>query len=266
MATVSGPHRVVDERSAGQADGSSQNANRLTIEELAARSGMTVRNIRAHQARGLLPAPEIRQRVGYYGQEHLARLELIQELQAEGFNLKGIKRLLERTQGSSRDLLGLTRAVTEPFETEEPQAFTAAELLERLGPEADPEALRKAEQLGLVVEIGPDRFEAPTPSLLDAAEQVVRRGVPLRDALGVLEEVQRRCDSISRAFVDLFLDHVWRPVAEGEASEERWSDVREAIEDLRPLATRVTAAVFGQRMTRAVEEAFGKELRRRSGI
>ena len=45
--------------------------NDLTIEQLAAQSGMTVRNIRSHRARGLLPAPEVRDRVGYYGPEHL---------------------------------------------------------------------------------------------------------------------------------------------------------------------------------------------------
>ena len=39
----------------------------LTIEQLAAETGMTVRNIRAHQARGLLDPPEVRLRVGYYG-------------------------------------------------------------------------------------------------------------------------------------------------------------------------------------------------------
>src|SRR5687767_10405553 len=65
----------------------------LTIEQLASETGFTVRNIRAHQARGLLPPPEVRARVGYYGDEHVARLQLIQELQADGFNLKGIKQL-----------------------------------------------------------------------------------------------------------------------------------------------------------------------------
>ena len=69
--------------------------NDLTIEELAAKTGMTVRNIRSHRARGLLPAPEVRDRVGYYGPEHLDRLRMIQELQGDGFNLKGIERLLE---------------------------------------------------------------------------------------------------------------------------------------------------------------------------
>ena len=59
----------------------------MTIEQLSARSGITVRNIRSHRARGLLPPPEVRDRIGYYGPEHLNRLRLIQELQGEGFNL-----------------------------------------------------------------------------------------------------------------------------------------------------------------------------------
>ncbi len=38
----------------------------MTIRELAERTGMTVRNIRAHQTRGLLPPPVVRGRTGYY--------------------------------------------------------------------------------------------------------------------------------------------------------------------------------------------------------
>ena len=69
-------------------------AHDLTIEQLAAEVGMSVRNIRNHHSRGLLPAPEVRARVGYYGPEHVARLRLILDLQADGFNLASIERLL----------------------------------------------------------------------------------------------------------------------------------------------------------------------------
>jgi DNA-binding transcriptional MerR regulator len=68
-------------------------SNTLTIEQLAAASGMTVRNIRSHQARGLVSPPEVRVRVGYYGAEHREQLRIIQDLQADGFNLRGIERL-----------------------------------------------------------------------------------------------------------------------------------------------------------------------------
>ena len=91
--TASGEHR----------DGA-ESPNQLTIEQLAAQSGMSVRNIRSHQARGLLPPPEVRLRVGYYGPEHLAQLRLIRDLQAEGFNLAGIKRLLDDTQSTAERL------------------------------------------------------------------------------------------------------------------------------------------------------------------
>ena len=39
-------------------------AREMTIDELARATGMTVRNIRAHQSRGLLPPPEVRARTG----------------------------------------------------------------------------------------------------------------------------------------------------------------------------------------------------------
>ncbi len=94
--------------------------NTLTVEQLAAESGMSVRNIRAHQARGLLPPPEVRQRVGYYGPGHVTRLQLISQLQADGFNLKGIERLLEGASGeASESIMSFRRAVTEPFESEQ---------------------------------------------------------------------------------------------------------------------------------------------------
>src|SRR3984957_17592232 len=98
--------------------------NDLTIEQLAAEVGMSVRNIRNHHSRGLLPAPEVRARVGYYGADHVARLRLILDLQADGFNLAAIERLLSGSDGLAERLLGLRHAVTTPFEAETPEVVT----------------------------------------------------------------------------------------------------------------------------------------------
>src|ERR687897_2043584 len=103
----------------------------LTIDELARRTGMTVRNIRAHQSRGLLPPPEVRGRTGYYGSEHVARIELIKELQADGFNLEAIRRLLESAGGSTDQVLRFTRVVAASFEEEQPEVTDLAGLRER---------------------------------------------------------------------------------------------------------------------------------------
>ncbi|HEV3055931.1 MAG TPA: helix-turn-helix domain-containing protein, partial [Solirubrobacteraceae bacterium] len=103
--------------------------NTLTIEQLAAETGMSVRNIRSHQARGLLAPPEVRLRVGYYGPDHVARLRLIRDLQEEGFNLNGIKRLLDdEGTGTEERLQRFKRALTStPFD-ERAQTATTAQL------------------------------------------------------------------------------------------------------------------------------------------
>src|SRR3954464_15508888 len=87
------------------ADGDGESANELTIDDLAREMGLSVRNVRSHQARGLLPPPEVRGRIGYYGPEHVSRLHLILELQAEGMKLEGIRRLLEASAGREDGLL-----------------------------------------------------------------------------------------------------------------------------------------------------------------
>ncbi|HEY8466469.1 MAG TPA: MerR family transcriptional regulator [Solirubrobacterales bacterium] len=250
----------------GEDGDASSSPNQLTIEQLAHETGMSVRNIRAHQARGLLQPPEVRQRVGYYGPEHVARLRLIQELQADGFNLKGIERLLEGAHASSERLLHLKRAITAPFESEQPEVLTLEELQEMFGDQATPEALEKAVKLGLLVPMADDeRFEAPSPSLIATAREVMGHGVPLLAALEVVERVQKRCGAVAQEFVELFLKWVWRPFEEAGHPEERWEQVVESIERLRPIASDVLVAIFKQTMTEYVDRAFGEELGRITG-
>ncbi len=235
----------------------------LTIDQLARETGMSVRNIREHQARGLLPPPEVRARTGYYGAEHLSRIQLITELQAEGFNLKGIARLLEDAHGVTDRLVAVRRAVTEPFESERPQVFSVEELGARFG-EQEPEAIDKAVKLGALVPLGDERFEAPSPSLLDAAEEVVKRGASLDTALAVLGQMEHHSKEIAKSFIRLFIDEVWKPFVAAGYPEDRWSEVLESIERLRPIASQALLATFHQTMTREVQDAFGKELARYS--
>jgi DNA-binding transcriptional MerR regulator len=244
-------------------DEAGQHENDLTIEQLSAESGMTVRNIRSHRARGLLPAPEVRDRVGYYGAEHVARLRMIQELQSEGFNLKGIERLLEQSPGPAEQFLSFKRALGASFETEEPQSFTREELIERFGTDSD-DALKQAIEAGGLVPLGDDRYEARVPSLLDAAEGVLAQGVPLNHALVVLSKVQDRCKSVAREFVRLFLEDVWKPFEEAGYPEEQWPEIRAALDQLRPLSTQALMGIYQMTMSDEVDAAFGKQLERLS--
>jgi DNA-binding transcriptional MerR regulator len=238
--------------------------NQLTIEQLAAQSGMSVRNIRSHQARGLLPPPEVRTRVGYYGPEHVAQLRLIRDLQADGFNLAGIKRLLDDTQGTAERLMRFKESLTE--HREHAETLTLAELGRRfrVSSERAARVLAQAEQLGVLVPAGEGRYEVPSPSLLAVAEEVVGRGIPLEAALGVFEELERHCDAVARAFVKLFVTQVWRPFQRADMPAERWPEIDRAIERLRPLATDALLAIFSRRMESQIEAAFGEITQRLS--
>src|SRR3954466_13699087 len=97
----------------------------LTVEQLAYETGMSVRNIRKHQSRGLLPPPEVRARTGYYGPAHVARLRLIQEMQAEGFKLSAISRLIGEHGADADRFVGLRQAVTAPSPPRRPRSTAA---------------------------------------------------------------------------------------------------------------------------------------------
>jgi len=244
-------------RAAPAARGAPAPRNELTIEQLAGEVGMSVRNIRNHHTRGLLPAPEVRSRVGYYNADHVARLRLIQDLQADGFNLAAIERLLSGSDGLAGRLLGLRRAVTAPFEPETPEVLTAAELEQRFGAVSAKDTERVL-KLKLLVALGDDRFEVPSPALLSAAEEVMALGISLHAALALVERVSRDCDSISRAFTRLFLKELWEPFERAGQPEERWDELIAAVGALRPLASEALLALFKQTMTAQLEGAFGK--------
>jgi DNA-binding transcriptional MerR regulator len=234
----------------------------LTVEQLAYETGMSVRNIRNHQSRGLLPPPEVRARVGYYGPEHVARLRLIQEMQAEGFKLSAISRLIGEHGEDADRFVGLRQAVTAPFATEAPEVYERAELVEKFGTDDD-RLIEKAKKLGLLIEIGEDRFEAPSPALIRAAEEVLAMGIELPDALAVIEKLDRNAQSSARTFVELFVEKVWKPFDDAGRPEEGWEEIIAAIGRLRPLAFDALTATFRLSLTTEIEKAFGEVLERR---
>jgi DNA-binding transcriptional MerR regulator len=235
--------------------------NALTIDELARATGMTVRNLRAHQSRGLLPPPAVRGRTGFYGAEHVARVELIRELQTEGFNLEAIRKLLDSAGGKSAEVLRFTRAVREPFEDEEAEIVTVEELAEQFGAD-QPDLLARAQKLGLLRPLGDGRYEQLSPRLARAGAELASLGVAPADSLELVGRIRRHADSVAQAFVRTFIDRIWKPFDEAGRPEERWPEVREALERVRPLAADAMLSVFQLAMSDEAEKAFGRELER----
>ena len=233
----------------------------LTVEQLAYETGMSVRNIRNHQSRGLLPPPEVRARTGYYGPDHVARLRLIQEMQAEGFKLSAIERLIGQHGADADRFVGLRQAVTSPIAEEAPEVLTGEELTDSFGT-YECRLLEKTQKLGLLVPLGEGRFEAPSPALLLAAEDVLRMGIPLAAALAAIEKLNRSSKSAARTFAELFLEELWKPFDEAGRPDEGWSAITESIERLRPLALEAMNANFRMILTEEIEKAFGEALER----
>ena len=154
----------------------------LTIDELAARAGVTVRTVRFYSSRGLLPAPRLRGRLGLYGAEHLARLDLIRELQTLGFTLSAIERHLQRIpEGSSPDELALQRALIAPWTDDHAEELDRHELDRRAGRHLDDDLVERLVELGILKRIDdPDKLQLPSPAMLGVGLQILDMELPLQ--------------------------------------------------------------------------------------
>ncbi|MEV5882251.1 MerR family transcriptional regulator [Streptomyces sp. NPDC052020] len=146
----------------------------LTIDELAARAGVTVRTVRFYGTKGLLPPPALGpRRVGRYGREHLARLALIEELQHQGMTLAAIERRLRRLPpGLSAEDLAIHRAVVASWAPDAVETVTPKELGRRAGRPLTGEEVERLAAMGVVERDG-DAYRVDTGLL--------RLGVELLD-------------------------------------------------------------------------------------
>lgn len=209
----------------------------LTIDELAARVGMTVRNIRAHQSRGLVPPPRLVGRTGYYGTEHVHRLDRIRQLQDEGLNLAAVARLIDDDR--------LAEVAAAPFTADVPVRYPVAEVVERLGlVRADPEVGRAIE-LGLLALDG-DEVVVELPRLLEVAFELADQGVPLSAMLDVVAEVRQTSAQVARAFLRLADAHLVEQVVVDTGGE--FDAITRAVEALQGQAQVALDALFNQAM------------------
>ena len=233
---------------------------RLTVDELARAVGMTVRNVRAHQSRGLLPPPLVEGRVGFYNADHVARLQLIQDMQADGFNLRAIRHALDRIPaGAAAEVRALRREVVEPWTPEESAVATRDELAALFGAEDDA-ALEQSFADGVLRDLGDDRVEVRSPALVQAGAQLRELGVPLDALIAMQSALVEHAQGVSQLYVELFLEHVWRPFVAAGQPEDRWPAVHAALTQMQPLASQALLAVLRVAMQDAVSTALETEL------
>lgn len=211
---------------------------------------MSVRNVRAHQSRGLLPPPERRGRVAYYGAAHERALRRIQELQAAGYNLTAVTALMRQQDA---DVAALQRLVLAPLLEPDEVRLSWSELAEMFETRPSRDRRRKALAAGLLEQTSDGEVVAPSRRLIEGARTLLDMGVPLDAVFELQVEISSKTQDIAHRFVETCLRCALEPFGGDEVPVERWDDVRERFELLRRQMASVLAATFSVNVRRATE-------------
>lgn len=244
-----------------------------TVEELAARTGVSVRNIRAYQTAGLLPPPRLRGRLGLYGPAHQGKLELIRDLRAQGFRLDAIKGMLSQTPDGAWSEYSLISDLfsTTFFTVETPRRKGLSEMAAHWGTEATPEQKERLRKNGLYRQIGPDEVEMLSPSLERIGIQLAELNVPLDTVLDLQDVLIRHCRAVARHYVEELFLNLAQGIAAAQAEAQARglppdpqviAPMRALFERLRPLAIGSISAAFPVVLQQEFDRAIQKQLKK----
>ncbi|TSD99592.1 MerR family transcriptional regulator [Skermania sp. ID1734] len=229
------------------------------IDDLAREAGMSVRNVRVYQDRGLLPPPRREGRTGWYNESHLARLDLIGRMLDRGYTFATISELLTAAQYGMRveEVLDTDRLDTSRPSYTQDATLTLEELREVFGSEQFEQNVQRALKAGLVREESGNRYRIANERLLEAARLLFDAGVPMAEIIDQAGAVRRDLVDIANRFVKLVTDRYLpadgRPVALDEF----------AVNEIAELVTKARATVHdvvNSLLLDAMEEAIAQGL------
>jgi DNA-binding transcriptional MerR regulator len=252
VTPASSPDASDDRSRAGRVE---QQHELLTVDQLAERSGISVRTIRFYAGRGLLPAPMLRGRLGLYGPEHLGRLKLVSELSGLGFTLAAIEGYLARLPESLSPVeLELQRALLVPWVPERLEVVSMAELTRRTGRQLSAAELELLEVLGALE-------RRPDGSILLHGAAALDTAVASLD-IGISPEVLHRLHSVivlhttalAEDLMTLFQTDVLQPYRDrGRPAAER-ARLREVYTRMKPITVQGVITAFGRAVNRTIRE------------
>ncbi|HEY8073477.1 MAG TPA: MerR family transcriptional regulator [Labilithrix sp.] len=213
----------------------------LTIDDLASSSQVPSRTIRFYQSKGVLPKPEIRGRVAYYGEPHLDRLKLIAQLQDRGLQIDAIREVLTRVDRGEVDVtdwLGIDAQLREPWVDDKPTTVGEDQVYEivgrrRVGLLADLLRSKLVERRGHV-------YLVPSPALLTIAGRLEAAGVDIVEAVKGGELLKKHLERAARDLIELF-------VKRGDMIVDP-----ELVAAVRPAVLDAVHLVFAQAMEREI--------------
>lgn len=207
-------------------------AEHLTIDELAARTGVPSRTIRFYQAKGVLPSPRRDGRVAYYDQTHVERLEVVGKLQDKGLHLRAIRDVVTRRDLDGTAIqkwLGVGERLGE-LAGDAPRLLSEEEIKQFLG-DPPPGIIGRLVRHGGVTVEGEGssrRYLVKSPALLALGAKLVRSGVQVDIALGLHDIVQRRVGKLA----DEVVEFAAKNVGKGFGRSNTPDDVMSVLETL----------------------------------
>ncbi|MCU1587227.1 MAG: putative MerR-family transcriptional regulator [Frankiales bacterium] len=232
----------------------------LTVDQLAAEVGMTVRNVRAYAARGLLPPPRLVGRTGYYNSDHVGRLKLVRQMLSEGYTLTAVTKALAGSAPSAGDAtLALHQSLLTPFQPEQPEETTAGALAARAGSPVETGLLDVLADMGVIELLEEDRVRVLDPALVAAGLQVMRLGISPNVVIHAQRQVIELVEQAAEVYVTMFRSSIWADFVARGMPEAEWASVQEAVERLQPLAAQALLASFRTAMADAAARAVEAE-------
>ncbi len=245
--------RVVERRAVGE-----RAVEELGVDDLAERAGMSVRTVRFYAGRGLLPPPRMQGRVGWYGPDHLARLELVRELQAHGFTLAAIERYLARIPADATPQdIALHRTLLAPWAPDLPETVDRADLQRRAGRELDDAALEVLVALGVLEPTPDDGVFRLAPSHLGLGVEMLELGLPVEAAAEAHRLFAAHGRALAQELTELFRSRLWPLLRESDEPPER---IQQVVERFKPVTVQALVLAYEQ----AVDEAKRETIRRRA--
>ena len=234
----------------------------LTLDELTNRVGMSVRNVRFYTTKGLVPPPIRRGRSGYYTPDHVARLELVQELQSHGFTLAAIEKYVARIpRDATPEDIALHRTMLAPWQHENPIEMSRAELDKRAGRPLTDDDLATLTALGVVQADAGAATRSRSPSSRSASG-LLDLGFPLEAALAASDVYAAHGRQIAEELYEVFRTKVWPVYKESGTSPER---IREVVERLKPLSIASLVAAYESAMDETKRAGIAERRAERSG-
>jgi DNA-binding transcriptional MerR regulator len=229
------------------------NEQAMRLDELARQAGVATTTVRLYQRRGLLSGPRLVGRIGHYDESHLTRLRLIGRLQAEGFSLAGINRLLATWQGGGdlADLVSAERELDNLLSRREPVVLDAEELIRHLPPGgASPELIERAARLGLVEVTEDGHYRVPDRRFLDTGAALSALGIPAPVILDEWEHLTALTDQVAARFIALFDSQLLPRDETGALDAGRARELADILARLRSTAAVVVSAALDASIAR----------------